>query len=803
MKKLLFILLLLPFTVFGQTTYQLNYDSIRVNKTAGTGGTSLYGKVYLKNVGLGLNSDSILTVLNGRIRKVPVAGIFPTLGTSAISLGGTANGLSYSAGNYRLHKVTATTGGALTTGTDTIAGAKTLTGTLTGVASSWSGLMSVSMNDAIGTNISNNSATLPASISRNNGAGPIHSFFNTSGGVSYINNSGLLQTAAGTDSEFLRANGTVLGSTGTGAVARAASPTFTGTVNGANYNFTGTGVVQGGLTVGAAAYQNYSALYLGGSITTGSSQYGIITDNGMNGTSNFAFYANPKLRASTSATNTYGMYLQNPEMGAGATVTNNYGLYIENQTRGGTLNYSIYSAGGLNYLAGATTLANLAGTGTRMVVADNVGVLSTQAIPSGGGGGSVTSIGIANANGLAGTSDGDATNPTLTISTTVTGITKGNGTALSAATANTDYTLLNGTGLVSVNGSTTPVYNTTSSSISGIISDETGSGAMVFGTSPTIATPTVTGSLTNANSIPFVLSSPTTIDFHQSGSGTVRFINNTFGSVNMSLTNSGDMGVRGALTVAGAASASNLSGTNTGDQTTITGNAGTATALQTGRTISGTLFNGTSNITLNNTGITNGAGYITAASPALTGNPTAPTQTALDNSTKIATTAYVENAGTTKANLNSPALTGTPTAPTATAGTNNTQIATTAYVDRLGGGTVTSGRYSGVITGGTNVGGISYQTNGAHYNRIGNEVTVTGRCNLSTVASGASVFYIDLPVASNLGGGVDLLGNATSDANSSNLVIYADTGGDRATVEFTAAAAANMEIYYNFTYTIL
>jgi hypothetical protein len=40
------------------------------------------------------------------------------------------------------------------------------------------------------------------------------------------------------------------------------------------------------------------------------------------------------------------------------------------------------------------------------------------------------------------------------------------------------------------------------------------------------------------------------------------------------------------------------SGTNTGDQTNITGNAGTATALQTARTIGGTSFNGTANITI-------------------------------------------------------------------------------------------------------------------------------------------------------------------------------------------------------------
>ena len=40
------------------------------------------------------------------------------------------------------------------------------------------------------------------------------------------------------------------------------------------------------------------------------------------------------------------------------------------------------------------------------------------------------------------------------------------------------------------------------------------------------------------------------------------------------------------------------SGTNTGDQTTVSGNAGTATALQTPRTINGVSFDGTANIVL-------------------------------------------------------------------------------------------------------------------------------------------------------------------------------------------------------------
>lgn len=68
------------------------------------------------------------------------------------------------------------------------------------------------------------------------------------------------------------------------------------------------------------------------------------------------------------------------------------------------------------------------------------------------------------------------------------------------------------------------------------------------------------------------------------------------------------------------------------------------------------------------------------ASPALTGNPTAPTQAAANNSTRIATTAFVQTEIAAKAPLASPAFTGAPTAPTATVGTNSTQLATTAYV---------------------------------------------------------------------------------------------------------------------------
>jgi hypothetical protein len=85
--------------------------------------------------------------------------------------------------------------------------------------------------------------------------------------------------------------------------------------------------------------------------------------------------------------------------------------------------------------------------------------------------------------------------------------------------------------------------------------------------------------------------------------------------------------------------------------------------------------------------------YAPLASPTLTGTPTLPTgtiattQTAGNNSTAVATTAYVDAADALKANLASPTFTGTPTLPTGTiattqsAGNNSTAVATTAYVD--------------------------------------------------------------------------------------------------------------------------
>lgn len=113
---------------------------------------------------------------------------------------------------------------------------------------------------------------------------------------------------------------------------------------------------------------------------------------------------------------------------------------------------------------------------------------------------------------------------------------------------------------------------TTSLELKGVISDETGSGSLVFATSPTLVTPVLgaaTATSINGNTI-------------TTGTGTLTL--STF-----TLTVSGTASISGTHT-------GTSSGTNTGDQTTVSGNAGTATALQNARTIGGISFDGTANI---------------------------------------------------------------------------------------------------------------------------------------------------------------------------------------------------------------
>jgi len=118
----------------------------------------------------------------------------------------------------------------------------------------------------------------------------------------------------------------------------------------------------------------------------------------------------------------------------------------------------------------------------------------------------VTTVSVVSANGFAGSVANETTAPEITISTTVSGIIKGDGTAISAATAGTDYVIPSGniTGTAAGLSATLAV----ASGGTGVITS-TGSGAGVHATSPTLVTP-ILGAATATSVNKLTLTQPAT-----------------------------------------------------------------------------------------------------------------------------------------------------------------------------------------------------------------------------------------------------------------------------------------------------
>ena len=172
-----------------------------------------------------------------------------------------------------------------------------------------------------------------------------------------------------------------------------------------------------------------------------------------------------------------------------------------------TLSGGPITGSGTLTLGGTLAVAN-GGTGTAspsLVAGTNVtisGSWPNQTVNStagGGGGGTVTSVSVVSGNGLAGTVANATTTPAITLSTTVNGLVKGNGTTLSAATAGSDYQAPITLTTTGTSGAATFVSNTLN------IPQYAGGGGSGTVTSVSVVTANgVSGSVANSTTTPAI-----------------------------------------------------------------------------------------------------------------------------------------------------------------------------------------------------------------------------------------------------------------------------------------------------------
>ena len=253
----------------------------------------------------------------------------------------------------------------------------------------------------------------------------------------------------------------VTGETGSGALVFATSPTLVTPALGtpASGNFSS------GTFTWPTFNQNTSgtAAGLSATLAVGSGGTGVTTSTGTGSTvlsASPTFTGIPAAPTASTGTNT-------TQIATTAFVQNQIGAIsagVVSFSGGSTGLTPATATSGAITLGGTLAVAN-GGTGTAtpgLVQGTNVTITGTwpnQTINSTNGGGTVTAVSVVSANGLAGTSSGGAT-PALTLSTSITGVLKGNGTAISAAVAGTDYVTPTGTETLTNKTLTSPVLTT-------------------------------------------------------------------------------------------------------------------------------------------------------------------------------------------------------------------------------------------------------------------------------------------------------------------------------------------------------
>jgi len=277
------------------------------------------------------------------------------------------------------------------------------------------------------------------------------------------------------------------------------------------------------------------------------------------------------------------------------------GAFVQPVVQTGTIaNYNLDgspTAGGVAYGTGPALAVSAAGTLGQVLTSAGAGAPTWSAAAAG----TVTSVSVVSANGLNGTVATATTTPAITLSTTITGVLKGNGTAISAATSGTDYApATSGTSIVYGNGSGgfSNVTIGTGVAFAGGTLSATGSGGTVTsvsGTAPVVSS----GGNTPAISMPAAttsvngyLTSTDWTTFNNKGSGTVTSVSGT-----APVVSSG--GATPAISMAAATSSVNGYLTSTDWSTFNSKGSGTVTSVAaltlgtTGTDLSSTVATGT------------------------------------------------------------------------------------------------------------------------------------------------------------------------------------------------------------------
>ena len=147
-------------------------------------------------------------------------------------------------------------------------------------------------------------------------------------------------------------------------------------------------------------------------------------------------------------------------------------LYVvDNAATGSTVTFKAAGQSGVSVAVGEKCFVYYNGT-------DYVKVATSTA-------GTVTSASVVSANGFAGTVATATTTPAITVSTSITGVLKGDGTAISAATAGTDY--VTPTGTETLTNKTIAYGSNTLTDVVGVTATQTLTNKTL--TSPVLTTP--------------------------------------------------------------------------------------------------------------------------------------------------------------------------------------------------------------------------------------------------------------------------------------------------------------------------